>query len=335
MVRRLAWIASLVAVAAAAVGCASSRVTPTTFRSVSGDRHYVDAYGWSLSYPRTMHLERSQFSGEITVAQVTLASFPVTNPIHSGQTVSSSWMRVSPPTSSNGSFPATGVAIRVLRQEGGPGPDLELPESRFPLRLRTFGASSEYPHTTPPALERTVTADGRNYTVQAWIGSKTPLAARSQLARIVSSLQFPHPRVGRTIGDSFKVFASVTRYPVGSFTRVRAAGAPFYLVHAPGGLYAVGWSWETLSGGYKSRCDMRFDPTQKQFFCTNMRARWDRMGRVLTKPATAPRGDPLNIAVAKLAWDGHVLLNPSVAGFADRRLALRLWPTAHPKGRPG
>ena len=323
-------IALLAAAAVLATGCDGSQATPTTTRGAPADSRYVDPLGWSLTYPRTMHLERSRSASYInlTVAEVTLASFPVSNPIHSGHTASSSWMRVSPPGSPHGGFPATGIAIRVMRQEGGPPPDLELPESRFPIKLATFGPSSEYPHTTPAALQQAVTADGLNYTVQAWIGPKAATAARSELARVVSSLRFPRPRVGQTIGDGFRVFPPAKRYPLGSFTRVRVAGKPFYLVHAPGGFYAIGWNWETLSGGYKSRCDLRFDSAQKQFSCTNMRARWDRVGRVLAKPVGAKRGDPLNIAVAKLAWDGHVLLNPDVASFADERLAHQLWPTA-------
>lgn len=278
-----------------------------------------------------MHLEHSRAVNWIAVTEVTLASFPVSDPIHSGQTATGSWMRVSPPRGPFGGFPATGIAVRIMREEGGAGPALDLPESHFPIRLATFGPSREYPHTTPAALERTVTADGLNYTVQAWIGPHAPTAARSELARVVASLRFPRPRVGRIVGEGFRVFHPAKRYPVGSFTRVRVAGKPFYLVHAPGGFYAIGWSWETLSGGYKSRCDLRFDSSRKQFSCTNMRARWDRLGRVLAKPVRAKRGDPLNIAVAKLAWDGHVLLNPDAASFAHPALNHQLWPTAFPK----
>lgn len=312
-------------------GCGGSRATPTASRDAPAESRYVDPLGWSLTYPRTMRLEHSRAMNFIAVTEVTLASFPVSDPIHSGQTSTGSWLRVDPPRSPQGGFPATGVAVRVMRQEGGPGPDLELPETHFPIRLATFGPSSAYPHTTPAPLERAVTADGLNYTVQAWTGSQASTAARSELARVVSSLRFPRPRVGRTIGDGFRVFQPAKRYPVGSFTRVRVAGKPFYLVHAPGGFYAIGWSWETLSGGYKSHCDLRFDSAQKQFSCTNMRARWDRLGRVLAKPVGAKREDPLNIAVAKLAWDGHVLLNPGVASFAHPGLAHQLWPTAYPR----
>jgi hypothetical protein len=128
------------------------------------------------------------------------------------------------------------------------------------------------------------------------------------------------------VGDGFTVLKLESRYPLASFTRVRAQGVPFYLVHAPGGFYGVGWRWETLTGGYKSRCRLQLDPRRRQFFCTNMRARWDRVGRVLVTPPGAQRGDPLNLAVAKVAWDGHVLLHAGTARFADSRLARELWP---------
>ena len=151
------------------------------------------------------------------------------------------------------------------------------------------------------------------------------------LARVVASLSFPRLQVGETVGYGFRVFEPARRYPVGSFTRVRAQGQPFYLVHAPGGFYAIGWKWQSLAGGYKSRCDLRLDRARKRFLCTNMAARWDRVGRVLVRPRSAPRGDPLNVTVAKIAWDGHVLLFPGVARFADARYAHQLWPAAYPR----
>lgn len=63
----------------------------------------------------------------------------------------------------------------------------------------------------------------------------------------------------------------------------------------------------------------------------NLAARWDRVGRVIKRPAGATIDDPLNVAVAKVAWDGHVLLFPGVARFADARHARRLWPGWQPR----
>lgn len=319
---------------AASAAAAAVALTLVVMSNASGSStyRYVDPLGWSLRYPSGMYLERSQSPRYIrlNVFQVTVASFPLRDPIRSGSTPRSAWMRVDAPRDPRGAFPANGIAFRVLRSEGGPGPDVELAESRFPLRLASFGRSSMYANTTPSAIGRTVVADGRNYVVQAWIGPKASAASRATLAQVVSSLAFPRLRVGETVGYGFRVFASARSYPVGSFTRVRVQGQPFYLVHAPGGFYAVGWTWQSLSGGYKSHCRLSFDATRRQFFCTNMRARWDRIGRVLERPADASRGDPLNITVAKLAWDGHVLLFPGVARFAGARYAYLLWPAAYP-----
>jgi hypothetical protein len=61
-------------------------------------------------------------------------------------------------------------------------------------------------------------------------------------------------------------------------------------------------------GGYTSRCDMRLDRRLEQFYCANIDARWDRFGRVITRPRSAGVDDPLEFRFAKVAWDGHVVL---------------------------
>jgi hypothetical protein len=40
--------------------------------------------------------------------------------------------------------------------------------------------------------------------------------------------------------------------------------------------------------------------------------------------------DPLNLTVAKVAWDGHLVLFRGVARFAGARYAHQLWPAAYP-----
>jgi hypothetical protein len=194
------------------------------------------------------------------------------------------------------------------------------------LRLTAFRPQDDYPHSMPRALGHAVTANGRNYFAYAWIGPKAPPRARAALAQIASSLSFPRLRTGTLTGNGngFQVLQPLKHYPVGSFTRVRASGQSFYLVHAPGGLYAVGWRWLSLSGGYRSACNLELDRSRKEFFCTNLKARWDRVGRPLVLPAGALRG--LDIADAKPSWDGHVLLRTGIARFVDKTLARKLWP---------
>src|SRR5205823_34189 len=127
-----------VALAGVVVGCRASRP------GESQAERYVDSAGWSLAYPGTMQLERSGARLRIDVAEVTVASFAPRKAVRSGSTPDGAWLRVDPPRDSHGRFPSTGVAFRMLRQEGGPGPDLELPETAFPLRLSRFRRSVAY-----------------------------------------------------------------------------------------------------------------------------------------------------------------------------------------------
>jgi len=323
----------VLAVALVVAGCGGVRAGSRSLRlrplaSVgSAARHYEDSLGWSIAYPSALHLEHARSPGFINllVNEVTVANFPMRSPIRAGHTKTSAWMRVEAPRDRQGSFPANGIAFRVSRQEGGPAPDLELAESHFPLRLSTFHRSTNFGPTKPPALERVVVADGGTFTADAWIGAKASAGERATLERVIGSLSFPRLHAGETVGD-FRVFGSASDYPVGSFTRIRVQHQPFYLVHAPGGWYAVGWTWQSITGGYKSRCRLHLDRASDQFFCTNMHARWDRVGRVLAKPKSALRGDPLNVTVAKVAWDGHVLVTAGIARFADAHYAHQLWP---------
>jgi hypothetical protein len=175
---------------------------------------------------------------------------------------------------------------------------------------------------------------------------------------VIASLSFPRLHAGSTVGEQ-TVLQSPTHYPVDSFTLVYARGAicsgratacrpgraPFYLVHAPGRLrqpdliqpctpapdacsppgafYAIGWKDEAIAGGYRSGCDLRLDRKQDQFYCTNSGARWDRVGRVITRPAGAHLDDPLQFAFANVSWDGHVILVAGVDSNPPRETSDR------------
>lgn len=171
-----------------------------------------------------------------------------------------------------------------------------------------------------------LTADGRNYLAAVWIGPDASTASRDTVARLVSSVSFPRLHIGSTIGYGFTVLEPARRYPVGSFTRVRAQGQPYYLVHAPGGFYAIGGRWQSLEGGYKSRCALQLDRRTHDFYCTNMAARWDRAGVVIQRPPGAKQDDPLDVPVVKVAWDGHVLIAPGDVGFGSKQYERKLWP---------
>jgi hypothetical protein len=274
-----------------------------------------------------MRLERSKIASRLYIREVTVATFMPRRAIRSGSNPHGSWIGVDPPRPTDGAFPPDGVAFRVYQQEGGPGLNLAVPEPRFPLRLSDLEPDSfAYAGRHPRPLAKGISAAGRNYTVYAWAGPRASPARRAALADVLASLSFRHVRPGTVVGYGFSVFDSSRAYPVGSFTRVRAQRQPFYLVHAPGGFYAIGWKMNTIAGGYKSQCALRLDRSRNQFFCTNMHLRWDRIGRVLVKPDYAAK-DPLNVATVKLAWDGHVLLYPGIAAIGDHRLAVQLWPS--------
>jgi len=322
--------ALLIACAAATAWAAQATSTGASPESETQSRHYTDPAGWSLDYPESMFLERSGARLRVSISEVTVASFLPRTAVTSGSSSDGAWWRIDPPRDAQGGFPADGVAFRVENLEGGPLPNLESAETRFPLRLARFRSSNSYQDTTPRPLAREVVANGRGYLALAWIGESASPELRATLGRVVSSLSFPRLRPGRVVGYGFTVLQPSGRYPLGSFTRVRAQGEPFYAVHAPGGFYGVGWRQQTLASGYKSRCQLELDTVRREFFCTNLRARWDRVGRVIAKPPGAQRGDPLNVAIAKVAWDGHVLLHAGTARFADRRLARELWPGWRP-----
>ncbi len=318
----------MVALSVVVAGCGTSSGGPNASHGATRMKRYRDPHlGWVLAYPSALHLEHSQSPSfiRIFVDEVTVANFSMPSPIHASESESGSSMRVGPPRTRHGVFPSDGIAVRIYRLEGGPGPDLESPESHFPLQLSSLHRSTDYGNN-PPALERSVVADGGNYSIQAWIGANASAGERAILRRVVASLVFPRLHVGETAGG-FQVFVQASQYPVGSFTRIDVQGQPYYLVHAPGGWYAVGWKWQSITGGYKSGCRLQFDRATKQFFCTNIHARWDRVGHVIVKPRSAREGDPLNLTIAKVAWDGHVLVTGDVARFADNSYARQLWPS--------
>ncbi len=229
------------------------------------------------------------------------------------------------------------------------------PQNDFP--------ASDYTGLGVPAEQaRPIQADGQHYTAELFLGRSATPQERAEIEAVVRSLAFPKLHPGQTVGDE-QVLGLARDYPVGSFTLIHAAGevcsdqvdscrsgrAPFYLVHAPGRLhqpdliqpctpvasacvapeafYAIGWKWEAQDGGYRSACDLRLDKVDDEFYCTNSSARWDRVGRVIQRPAGSRVYDPLQFAFAKVTWDGHVVFVPGLDESPPQDAARsRLWP---------
>jgi hypothetical protein len=281
---------------------------------------YVDSAGWSIAYPRAMHLERSAWTQGMALSEVTVASFPMRTAI--GPTGN-----IDPPLDVHGRFPPAAAAFRMLLSAGGPGHRaLEQAESRFPISLDTFAPSQHPDKNAHPSVWRSIDANGQQYRALAWIAPDAPETLRSQLADVVDSLSFPPPCPGTVVGVGFVVLDPQDRYPLGSFTSVRAADRPLLLVRAPGGFYALGWNWSGPPASYRSTCEHRVDEQQREIYCATCEARWDRIGRVITRPATADHDEPLHLSIAKAAWDGHVLVHPRTFQTGSAPNARHFWP---------
>lgn len=283
---------------------------------------YVDPTGWSLTYPETMHLERSTWAGRFALSETTVASFPQ-------RTAVGPRGQVSPPLDVHGRFPPAAVAFRIVLEGGSPGhvsAALDHAESHFPISLGTF-APSEYPDKdAPPSIWRSIDANGQNYRAIAWIAPDAAETLRLRLAKVVESLSFPPLSPGAVVGIGFTVVECADLYPVGSFTSIQAGGLPLLLVHAPGGFYALGWNWSGPPDAYRSGCDHRVDEHRSEIYCASCEARWDRIGRVITRPTSAQRDEPLHLSTAKIAWDGQVLIHPHTFQTGSAPNARRFWP---------
>jgi hypothetical protein len=278
---------------------------------------YVDRDdGWSLAYPQWMKLDRSERQGRSTA--VTLASFDIAQGSSGDERV--------PPLDRRGTFPGDGVAFRMFLQLMAPGPDLEAPESCFPISMESFEAAPDLALGGPIPAARFVTANGRSYRALVWVGAGVAESHRRELGEVIGSLAFPHLHPGEDVGFSFVVLDPEDHYPRGSLTPIHAGERPLILVHAPGGFYALGWNSPGPPDRYRATCDHLVDEARKEIYCSTCEARWDRIGRVITKPATAPHDEPLHLSIAKVGWDGHVLVHPQTYQIAFAPNARHLWP---------
>jgi hypothetical protein len=324
---------------------------------------YQNALGWSLSYPRSLYFHSVGPVGpcrgcpdEPPLTTVTLASFPKSHATTAGP---------DPPLglSRNRHLPADGMVLEI--QGGLTAGFIPVPDARFPIRLADFRPAS-WPKiwranagTPPPQLNHTLDADGQRYSIHVWLGRSAPAQLRRTAAKVIASIRFKPLKPGTT-HDGLAVLQKASRYPVGSFTLIHIHGSacqvegacphgsePLYLVHAPGhyqasrsnaqtrcipasscvpygSFYTIGWLNQP---GYPAACDLQVDQHAKQFYCTNMSARWDVYGRPITIPnsrdiPTVLTGD------AKVSWDGTVLVG---GGTPIGKSALRgLWPGLPP-----
>ncbi len=331
----------------------------------SATNHYTSPEGWSITYPATMKVTRSTSRIGFFGSQVTVASFAAVRTLsgrtRSGERENLFNLPFDVPLDASGRFPADGVAL-VLQPSlaGFLGPD-----SRFPIALNGFGApkiseffsKSEYRRdAVPPARSRPVIAYGQEVTATALIGRDASPALQGQLANLIASLSFPRLRPGTRIGIGV-VVGPASDYPVGSFTLVHVRFANghlerVYLVHAPGRLsfgqqcliagpcvpsgafYGIGSAYNTRLN-HAPQCDLRLDRRNDDFYCTNLAVRWDRVGRVISRPASESYVGSSEGLYAKVAWDGQILMIGGWGPEISRPAVHRLWPNWHqPHNRP-
>lgn len=203
----LAMAAAAVAVGASTVAH-GGRHTPVR-RRPGGWRSYRDVTGWHLRYPVTFHIEISEQELQLSIIEVTIATFRPQPGIIVRTDPGGGNVRAVPPLNQASRFPTDGVALRVVTNQAAlTDPKPQTPPPRR-LTLGGFQPSRGRPssllvnattgetlragiyHGTPRSLTQRVYAAGNDYTVVVWIGPDASAQERHTLASIVASLRFP------------------------------------------------------------------------------------------------------------------------------------------------
>ena len=297
--------AAVVAVMAISLGSCSTHEKAATYRDKQ--------YGWTISYPASM----THRVIEDNKSLVSWHGVLVANSARARPTEGVYFRR----------FPPDGAAFALVSMGGGPAPDLSPPEARFPLSRDDFKPIRGAPPPTP--LFHGMIANGEPWQAVVWFGPKASSSDKDTIWKIVESIKFPPQRRGTTSGE-FYVLGEASNYPVGSATKFRgkesadySSDVPaFYLVHAPKGMYAVGWP-----ANFESTCHMGFDRQPMTFFCSTHRGQWNRMGDAIQPPvADQLPGDALWLGQAKIGRDGQVLVGNWFQGGHYAKYQHRYWP---------
>ena len=332
--------------------------TPTSMHD------YTDAQGWSLTYPSALHVVHG-IQPSALARQVTLTSFAAPRKLAgrsaTGQRLAVTSMPYVLPLDAAGRFPADGVALILQPFRGFVlGPD-----SAFPLALGQFGRLQADPFLSgadvrraaiPPARTHIVVGYSQEITVTVLIGAKASGALRSDLANTIASLGFRRLAPGSQVDGGAEILGPASAYPVGSFTLFHArfggnSSEPVYLVHAPGRLgfghqclnkspctpagsfYGIGPNYNTRLD-HAPICQLRLDRPLDEFYCANMGVRWDRVGRVIARPASESYAGSSEGLYAKVTWDGQVMITPGWGPQLSRPAVHQLWPDWHQPNEP-
>jgi hypothetical protein len=350
-------VAVVIAVAIVALSALHAAKHPNGIasRPTSG-RTYTDKQGWSISYPSAFSLVTQGHKGGPLDEQVTLASFSAPRTLTGRLThdAATNLFRLpyTLPLDASGRFPADGVAL-ILQPSSGLvlGSDSAFPValSQFarPQAEQFFSKADDRRAAIPPARTHEVVAYGEEVTAVVLIGAKASQTLRAELATTIASLSFPHLAPGTQVGDAV-VLGPASRYPLGSFTLIHARftggrDQPIYLVHAPGRLtyghdcqsygpctpagafYGIGPEYNTRSTNAPV-CQLGLDRQKDEFYCNNLGVKWDRVGRVIARPANESYIGSIEGLYAKIAWDGQIMIMPGFGPQLSRAAVHELWP---------
>jgi hypothetical protein len=318
---------------------------------------FTDPEGWSIAYPANLHVTTAASHGFAQSDQVNVTSFSAPRvlraKLRTGTRMEFGRLPFNAPLDSSGRFPADGIAL--ILQSGRVtvlGSD-----SRFPIELKTFRAAPTGTFFTNAAVQRAglpspharvIVADSELLTATILIGPKAPTTLRQTFAKVIGSLLFPTVPTGTHVGTG-ELVGPAADYPTGSITLVHAQfgdahRAPVYLIHAPGrltyghacfvgGPCTPSGAFYGIGGQYNTRrnraplCAIRLDRRNLDFYCANLAVRWDRVGRVIRRPADESYIGSTEGLYAKITWNGQIMISPGFGPQISRRAVHQLWPT--------
>jgi hypothetical protein len=285
-------------------------------RPAHGLRTYHNQrFGWAIRYPAAWRIGHFQSAGMIESDGVRITNFVPDLEAPSSGAPPMGWLRT---------FPPRGVALQIWYGERFPLPGPEH-DTRLPVTLASLHPIARYVGASEPRpLFGEASGNGFSFAVAAWFGPHASARDRARVEAILASLHFPRLKAWTFWNDRYYVLGSAAQYPVRSVFLIPASrlpvppgfkrSEPIYLVHAPGGFYAID-QHPTFQD--RLSCDVQFHPETFRFSCPQLGLVWDRLGRLLTPGADR---EDINAHPATITANGQVLYSPFFGGVGRQNL---------------